>query len=97
MRFRLRAKVSDTIHKRNKQGKLMTDKPTITLADGSNYEIANLTDEMKELLAIWETAKLELSKANRTAAINNIAIQQLEEAITNSLSQPTEEVAVEQE
>tara|TARA_E500000081_G_scaffold112039_1_gene114376 strand:- start:322 stop:549 length:228 start_codon:yes stop_codon:yes gene_type:complete len=75
----------------------MTDKPTITLVDGSNYEIANLTDEMKELLAIWETAKLELSKANRTAAINNIAIQQLEEAITNSLSQPTEEVAVEQE
>ena len=75
----------------------MTDKPTITLADGSNYEIANLTDEIKELLAVWETAKLELSKANRTAAINNIAIQQLEEAITNSLSQPTEEVAVEQE
>lgn len=75
----------------------MTDKPTITLADGSNYEIDNLTDEVKELLAVWETAKLELSKANRTAAINNIAIQQLEEAITNSLSQPTEEVAVEQE
>lgn len=75
----------------------MTNKPTITLADGSNYEIDNLTDEVKELLAVWETAKLELSKANRTAAINNIAIQQLETAITNSLSQPTEEVAVEQE
>ena len=75
----------------------MTDKPTITLADGSSYEIDSLTDEVRELIAVWEAAKLELSKANRTAAINNIAINQLERAITNSLSQSTEEVAVEQE
>ncbi len=68
----------------------MDNEPTITLPDGASHKIADLSDELKELLAIYETAQMDLTKAKRLVAINEIAATTTANIITQKINEPEE-------
>ena len=68
----------------------MDNEPTLTLPDGSTHKVADLSDEVKELLAIHETAQIELNQARRSAAIHEIALTTTANVITQKITQPDE-------
>lgn len=75
------------------------DEPTLILPDGKTYKVADLSDEVKELLALREKAQIELTDSRRKTALFELAFMSTENLVKQKLTEnepmTTEEPVVE--
>ncbi len=63
------------------------DEPTLILPDGKTYKVSDLSDEVKELLALREKAQIELTDARRKTALFELAFMSTENLVTQKLTE----------
>jgi hypothetical protein len=73
----------------------MDNEATVSLPDGTTHLISELSDEVKEILALWQSAQKDMLEARKTAIINELAVNSLAEMVKEKLApqeQETEDV-----
>ena len=63
------------------------DEPTLILPDGKTYKVSDLSDEVKELLALREKAQIELTDARRKTALYELAFMATENLVQQKLNE----------
>lgn len=63
------------------------NEPTLVLPDGKIYKVADLSNEVKEILALREKAQIELTDSRRKTALYELAFMATENLVQQKLSE----------